>query len=324
MKAIIPVAGIGNRLRPHTLSQPKPLLHVAGKPILAHILEPLVGLDLDEVVFVIGFKGGQIRDFVLNNYSFRAAFVQQDELLGLGYAIRLAMGKVSDDSVLVVLGDTIVQCDLRDFVGSGDYAVGIHRVEDPRRFGIVEISDGFVAGLEEKPDDPKTNLALIGLYYFKDPTMLKTQLDALVTSGKTTDGEIQLTDALAGMIQAGVKFQAHEVKHWYDCGKKETVLSTNRYLLKMVPTPPPVEGCAIVPPVHIGTKTRLVNSVLGPYVSVGDGAEVVNSVISDTIVGRDAKVQDAVVDSSILGQRSVVKGKKTVLNLGDYSETRSS
>jgi len=193
------------------------MLPVGGKPMLGHVLDPLLTLGPDEVIFVTGHMGEQVRDFVSENYSFRTTFIRQDELLGLGYALRLAVDRVSDEPLLIVLGDTIVECDCREFITAGEYVLGLRRVEDPQRFGIAEISGGYVARLQEKPKDPRSNLALIGLYYFGDTGPLKKHLTALVKSGKTTRGEIQFTDALQGMIDSGIRFAPFEVEEWYPC-----------------------------------------------------------------------------------------------------------
>ncbi|MCH9024385.1 MAG: NTP transferase domain-containing protein, partial [candidate division Zixibacteria bacterium] len=234
MKVVIPVAGEGRRLRPHTNTVPKPLLEVAGKPILAHILDPLKSLDIDEIIFVIGYLGGQIKEYVSENYSFKSSFVNQDRLLGLGYAVSLALDNIEESDVLIILGDTIAECDLAAFTTKSDYVLGVKQVDDPRRFGIadVDINDKIVTKLVEKPKDPPGNLALIGLYYFKEIAMLNSELAKLIESDKKTSGEIQLTDALQGMIESGTKFRASEVESWHDCGKKETILKSNEHFLK--------------------------------------------------------------------------------------------
>ena len=168
MKVVIPVAGAGKRLRPHTHSQPKPLLPVGGKPIIAHLLDPIVKLDPEEVIFVIGYRGQQVREFVEKNYRFKATFVQQDRLLGLGYAVNLGIRDLPPGELLIVLGDTVVECDLQKVIAAGENILGVLPVKDPQRFGIVEVADGRVTRMVEKPDHPASNLAIIGLYYFRD------------------------------------------------------------------------------------------------------------------------------------------------------------
>jgi glucose-1-phosphate thymidylyltransferase len=323
MKVIIPVAGAGTRLQPHTFTLPKVLIPVAGRPVLAHVLDPVAKLNPDEVTFVIGFKGELIKEFVADHYSFKARYVFQEDLLGLGYALHLALEGLENGPTVVILGDTIVECDLHQFTKAGDFALALCQVDDPHRFGIAEISDDRIVALEEKPSNPKSNLALIGLYYFKELSGLKSGLSALVQSGKLTDGEIQLTDALQGMIEAGTTFAPYEVQNWYDCGKKETLLESNRVLLEQLPAPAEIEGSALIRPVYVAPSARIINSVLGPNVSVSEDAIVVNSVIKDSIIGPKARVENMILESSLVGQNSVVSGDKKVVNTGDSTQLQS-
>jgi glucose-1-phosphate thymidylyltransferase len=320
MRVIVPVAGAGTRLQPHTFSLPKVLLHVAGKPVLGHVLDPVTRLDPDEVIFVIGFKGDLVKEYVQKAYPFKTSYVYQKELLGLGYALHLALETVGDGPLLVILGDTIVDCDLQQFTTAGDYVLGLRQVDDPHRFGIAEIADGYIVGLEEKPQHPKTNLALIGLYYFRQSDLLKKELERIVQSDKRTSGEIQLTDALQGMIERGTRFVPFEVQGWYDCGKKETLLATNYHLLKKMPPPAAVNGSAFIPPVYVAPSAKVVNSVLGPGVSVSEGAVVENAVIRNSIIGSAAQVKNVILEDSLVGQKAMVSGGKRVVNIGDYSE----
>jgi glucose-1-phosphate thymidylyltransferase len=323
MKVIIPVAGAGTRLKPHTLTLPKVLMHVGGKPVLAHVLDPLMKLQLEEVIFIIGSRGELIKDYVQQNYSFKARFVLQEKLLGLGYALHLALQSVENGPVLVILGDTIVGCDLEKFVKAGDFVLGLRQVEDPHRFGIAEISDGFVASLVEKPKHPRSNLALIGLYYFNQLSDLKKELQTLVQSGKLTRGEIQLTDALQAMINAGTRFVPYEVEEWYDCGKKETLLQTNRHLLQKLPPSPDIEGSILVRPVFTALTARIVNSILGPNVSVAEGAVVENSILKDTIISAQARVKNAILENSLVGRDATVAGETQIVSIGDSSQIQT-
>jgi glucose-1-phosphate thymidylyltransferase len=320
MKVIIPVAGVGQRLKPHTDSRPKPLLEVGGRAILDHVLKPLAGLDVDEVIFVIGHLGSQIRDYVQANYSFKTRFVEQDHLLGLGYAVNMALQHVSDSPVLILLGDTVVDCDLEKFVAAGEYVLGVHEVSDPHRFGIVEISGGFVDAVVEKPKTPKTNLALIGLYYCGNSKILKEELDKLVQSGHTTSGEIQLTDALASMVERGVKFVAHSVPHWYDCGKKETLLSTNRFILGNMDSSVSSDQYQIIPPVFVDTTATIENSTIGPFVSIGAGTRVSGCTITNSIVGPETVLENAIIEDSLVGPKCMVRNFEGILNVGKYTE----
>ncbi len=319
LKVIIPVAGAGTRLQPHTLTTPKALLHVGGEPVLAHVMESLAALEPEEVIFVIGHKGDQIIDFVRREYDFNCRFVPQDKLLGLGYALHLGLKDIDDGPVLILLGDTIVACDCAEFVNAGDYVLGLRQVDDPRRFGIAEVSDGYIYALEEKPANPKTNLALIGLYYFSESTRLTDELEALVRNGTTTGGEIQFTDALHAMIEGGIKFVPYEVEGWYDCGKKETLLSSNRELLAKQPQPDPIEGSLLIPPVHVSPTAKIVNSIIGPNVSIAEGVVIENAIVRNSIVNDSAEVYNIVIEDSLVGLGAVVRGSGRRVNVGDAS-----
>jgi len=320
MKVIVPVAGIGVRLRPHTFSLPKPLLHVAGKPIIAHLLDPVAQLDPEEVIFVIGYKGVQVREYVTENYSFKSGFVQQDKLLGLGYALNLAMDRITGGEVLIVLGDTIVECDLRLFVEAGDYVLGVRQVDDPQRFGIAEVENGRIVRLEEKPEKPKTNLAVIGLYYFKEAGLLKSTLKGHIRNGKTTRGEIQFTDALQTMISKGIHFVPYEVQEWYDCGKKETMLETNRHILERRGQTPSIDGSVIIPPVFVSPSAKVIDSIVGPHVSVSDGAVVRRSILRNCIIGCNATVNNMLLEDSLVGHNAFIRGGSRIMSIGDSSE----
>lgn len=321
MKVVIPVAGAGTRLRPHTHALPKPLLRVGDKPILAHLLDPVMKLDPEEVIFVIGFRGEMIREFVESNYRFKASFVEQDRLLGLGYALDMAVREIDDGDLMVILGDTIVECDLHKFITAGDYVLGVRQVDNPERFGIVTVENGYVVDAVEKPDEPHSNLAIIGLYYFKDVRPLKKALDEHVKSGHTTRGEIQLTDALQLMIHDGVKFVPYEVAEWFDCGKKETMLSTNRHLLAALKHEPQVDNSVVVDPVFVDPTARVVNSVIGPGVSIGEGAVVRNSILRNSIIGDQTLIENMNIEDSLVGNSVTLRGSRLVLNVGDHTDS---
>lgn len=320
MRVVIPVAGAGKRLRPHTYSQPKPLLHVGGKPIIAHLLDPVVKLDPDEVIFVIGFRGDQIKEYVEANYSFKATFVQQDKLLGLGYALNLAIRDLPDDQLLIVLGDTIVECNLDQVVSAGDNVLGVLPVDDPQRFGIVTVEDNLIVRMVEKPEMPESNLAIIGLYYFNSLLALQQTLTEHVESGQTTRGEVQFTDALQMMLEQGIQFVPYEVTEWFDCGKKETMLSTNEHLLSSVTDPVEIEGSVVRPPVYIHPEARVENSIIGPAVSISAGTIIRNAIIQNSIIGSNSTVENVALKDSLIGNEVIMKGKELVLNLGDSSE----
>lgn len=322
MKVIIPVAGSGTRLRPHTFTKPKPLLTVAGKPILGHIIGPLVSLSPSEVIFVTGHMGDQIEDWVRKTYQFPARFVHQDRLLGLGYALHLALSTVQNEPVLIVLGDTITDCDLKRFVKAGTQVLGLKQVNDPKRFGIAELENGYVGALEEKPERPNSNLAIVGLYYFEDCGKLKTCLAELVKAGKQTRGEIQLTDALQQLIEMGEKITPFEVNGWHDCGKVETLLETNRNLLAGMKTSgvtSDVRESALIPPVYIAASARVFRSVVGPNVSVDGGSVIQHSILENCVVYDNARLDHVFAKDSIIGSGAQLRGSQGVFNLSEDS-----
>jgi glucose-1-phosphate thymidylyltransferase len=321
MKVIIPAAGIGSRLRPHTYSAPKALLHVAGKPILGHILDRVIDLpDLESVLLVTGFLGDQIQDYVDEHYRVNVRYVHQQELKGLGYAVHLATEFVDDDPILVVLGDTILETDFTHFLEPGKEVLGVQEVDDPRRFGIVEVEDGRITRLEEKPAEPSSNLAVVGIYGFTNTKLLKECLDEVVRREVTTRGEIQITSALQMMVDHGSVMVPHVVRGWYDCGKLETLLETNRHLLKSSKRHYEIADSVVIPPSYVSPSAKISRSVIGPYVSVGDHAHVIQSVIQNSIIGVAAEVKQCVMKSSMIGNAATVSGTFTHLNVGDFSE----
>ncbi len=320
MKVIIPAAGVGTRLRPHTHTIPKALLHVAGKPILAYILDSVARLSPEEVIIVTGFLGDKIQEYVSKHYDLNVRYVEQEKLMGLGHAVYTALNGIDGGPTLIMLGDTIVETDIEAFVSSGENVLGLTPVDDPQRFGIAEVEHGRVIELVEKPAEPKSNLAIIGLYYLSDGAVLKEHIDRLITGNRRTKGEYQLTDALQSMIDAGVGFDAFSVDGWFDCGKKETLIATNRHLLENLPQPAPIEGSVIIPPTFVAPTALIESSIIGPYVSVSDKAIIKKSIIQNSIIDYGARVESALLNDSLIGHKAIVSGDFRALNVGDSSE----
>ncbi len=246
MRAIIPVAGMGTRLRPHTFTVPKVLLNVAGQPILGHILDKIIGEGITSATVVVGHMSDKIREFVESAYpSLKAEYVQQDDPMGLGHAIYLSREYLKDEPVLIILGDTIFDVDLKPVLRGTETAIGVKSVDDPRRFGVAETDNGYITRLVEKPEKPASNLAVVGLYYIRNGRSLAGCLEQIVASDIRTRGEYQLTDALQMMLTRGEKMRTFDVEGWYDCGKPETLLSTNRALLEKRSCPRVIEGVVI-------------------------------------------------------------------------------
>lgn len=321
MRAIIPVAGVGSRLRPHTYAIPKVLLNVAGKPIICHIIDKIIGEGINEATIIIGHMGDMIREHLTKTYpKFKFDFVEQEERHGLGHAIYLAKHTIGNDPILIILGDTIFDVDLGPVLKSPTSSLGVKSVDNPRRFGVAETNNGVITKLIEKPENPTTNLAVVGLYFIKNPKLLVSALDELVNKDIRTKGEYQLTDALQIMIDRGEKITTFMVDGWFDCGKPETLLLTNRALLEKRSTSRPMPGVVVNEPVYIASTAKLSNCVVGPYTTVGDNAIVSDSVIRNSIISEDAQVHKALLDNSIVGNGSIVKGSYKRINVGGSSE----
>jgi len=320
MRAIIPVAGVGSRLRPHTYTLPKVLLNVGGKPIVGHILDRIIENGFDEATIIVGYLGEKIKEYIIKNYSIKVDFVEQEERLGLGHAIYLARHTVSQDPILIILGDTIFDVDLQTLIHSECSALGVKEVEDPRRFGVAETEGGYIKKLVEKPEQPKSRLALVGIYYIKHPNILVECLRDEIKANIRTRGEFQLTDALQMMIERGERMTTFAIDGWYDCGKPETLLETNRHLLDRQQTAVSRSDVVVLPPVFISPKATVTNSVLGPYATIAEDAVVENAIIRNSIVSEGASVTNTLLENSIVGNNATVRGTYKRINIGDSSE----
>jgi glucose-1-phosphate thymidylyltransferase len=320
MRAIIPVAGVGSRLRPHTYTVPKVLLNVGGKPIIGHILDNIIANGFTEATIIIGYLGEMIKEYVLKHYPIKVDFVEQEERLGLGHAIYLSRHTFSRDPILIILGDTIFDVDLKKMISAGHSIIGVKPVDDPRRFGVAETKGGFISRLVEKPEKPTSNLALVGLYYIFQPQVLVDCLKEMIKTNARTKGEFQLTDALQMMIERGEKMETFPVDGWFDCGKPETLLSTNQHLLSQLQNSPTIDGVVTIPPVFVSQEATVRNSIIGPYATIAEGATVENSIIRNSIVSEGATVAEALLQDSIVGSNAVVRGAYKRINIGDSSE----
>lgn len=320
MKAVIPVAGIGKRLRPLTYTSPKALVTVAGKPILGHIIDKLVEMGVEELIPIIGYKGELIREYLTSEYDMPIDFVVQTEQKGIAHAVSLTREYAEDSEMIIILGDTIIDTDFTRIPMAGDFVLGVREVDDPRRFGICEVTDGIITGLVEKPDDPKGNLAVVGLYYFHDSTPLFEACQHIIDNDITTKGEYQITDALSRMIETGTRFVPYEIDNWFDCGKVETLLETNRILLEGRKSKDPGGNSVIIDPCYLNGDAVIENSVIGPYVSVARGCTVRNSIVRDSILNTGSSLEDIVIDGSVIGSGAAVKGRRSCLNISDDSE----
>lgn len=321
IKAIIPVAGIGSRLKPHTYSTPKVLLNVGGKPIIGHILDKLLEEEITSATFVIGHLGNMIKDYVKKSYpSIKADFVQQKEMEGLGHAIYTAIPTFDSDEIFIILGDTIFDVNLKKVFKDKQNSLGVKEVDDPSRFGVAIIENGYISRLVEKPQTPVSKLALVGLYYISNTQSLVNSLNQLIKSDFRTKGELQLTDALQLMIESGEKITTFPVEGWYDCGKPETLLSTNKFLLDKKSTINKYDNVVVNDPVFIADDAEISNSVIGPYATIDKGCKISECIIRNSIVGTNAHVSRYLLENSIIGNNSLIRGNYKRLNSGDSSE----
>lgn len=327
MRIVIPMAGYGTRLRPHTWSKPKPMVSVAGKPVLGHVLDMFERLPaVDEAVFIVGYLGEQVAAYVEHSYPRLAArYIEQRELLGQSHALWLAREHLSGP-MLMVFVDTLIETDFSALPGGPEQAVAwVKAVPDPRRFGVAELGpDGAVRRLVEKPADVSNNLALVGAYYLPEGLQLVEAIAEQMRRQVQLKGEYFLADALNILLESGLRMQVQPVEVWQDCGKPEALLETNRYLLdhgrdnsaEAARRP----GLVVVPPVAVDPTAEIEASVIGPHASIGPGCVVRRSLIRDSIVDAGSQILDSSLAASLVGREARVTGRARSLNVGDSSE----
>ena len=334
MKAVIPAAGQGTRLYPQTHTKPKPMVRVAGKPILGHILDDVVDSPIDEAVVVVGVMRDIVIDYVIEEYGNRldVDFVTQEQAEGLGHAIYQARSAVDGDDIAIMLGDMLFERGYSQFLsdhrsnGDVDGSIGVKRVEEPSNYGVVYLEDGHIRELVEKPDDPESDLAISGIYVIEQSEQLFDAIEHLIDNDIRGAGdEYQLTDALQRMVEDGATFGTFEVQEWYDCGRPETLLEANRVLLEdqtsgFESTETYASSSVVIPPADIGEDVTLENSIVGPYVSIDEGATVRESHVSNSIVGRGSTLTKVDLANSLIGDEATVTGTPHELNVGDSSE----
>jgi glucose-1-phosphate thymidylyltransferase len=321
MRAIIPVAGFGSRLKPHTYSIPKVLLNVGGKPIIGHIVDKLLHENIYKATFIIGHLGEMIKEYILKTYpQLKADFIEQKEMLGLGHAIYMAIPTFDEKEIFIILGDTIFDVQLKEVFNNKKTALGVKTVDDPSRFGVAVTDHGRITKLIEKPKMPVSKLALVGLYYIADADKLVNSLNELVEKDIRTKGELQLTDALQILIESGEYVTTFPVEGWYDCGKPETLLSTNKYILECSHTNQQFDTVLINHPIFIASTAIVKNSIIGPYTTISEGCIINDSIIKNSILGDNSKIDKAMLESSIIGNSAIIKGNYKRLNAGDSSE----
>ncbi len=321
LEVVIPVAGVGKRLRPHTYSMPKALIHVAGKPILGHILDEVENLKPSKVVLVVGHAASMIKEYVRKRKSNLYQFVHQPQAKGIGHAVSLAGQELSGGPLLIILGDTIFKTDLKRVISKRKNAIGVKRVSDPSRFGVVEVQGGRIRRVIEKPKRPTSNLAIVGIYYIEDSRVLLEELDKLVSSGKSTKGEFQFTDGLAGMVKRGLRLGTFKVEGWYDCGTVKATLDANVSLLELSGgNRRRIKDSVVLKPSYVDRSATILRSVIGPHTTVAKGAVIIDSAVRSSIVEAGARIENTILERSLVGRAARIEGKAGSVNASELSE----
>ncbi len=327
MKAIIPVAGAGTKLRPHTYTQHKALIPLAGKPLLSYIIDDLSDNGIHSFVFIIGYLGEKIRQFVEDYHpDIEAYFIDQNERKGTAHAIGLVQDIVGGDEVVIVYGDTIVEIDFDTVFGSPGNHVCVGKVDKPSKFGIVQMDDKthLATGFEEKPAIPKSNLALVGMFKIADTELMFDEIQSLMTR-EDGDQERSFTLVLQKMYEEGTQFHVDMVERWFDCGRKETLLETNQVLLQKKADLGKIENhdypsSIVMKPSVIGNNTKIENSIIGPFTSIGENVSISNCIITDSIIGDFTSLENISLTKSLIGSDVILRGNNQELNIGDNTE----
>ena len=327
MKVIIPVAGVGTRLRPHTNTQPKALVPVAGKAIISHIVDNLIAAGLMDFIFIVSYLGDKIESYIRSRHKdIKCEFILQTPRIGSGHAIWLAKDFINDsDEIIIALGDTIFDIDAKKFLGEKHSTLGVKKVDDPRNFGVAEVNEkGFITKLAEKPPIPKSNLALVGLYKIKEAKQLMSALDENIKNNFKTHEEFQLTDGIMKLVESGISISTYTVEDWFDCGSKENLLDTNATMLSKSFSSKQkkydFENTVVIAPVSIPDNCKIKNSIIGPNVSIGENTIITDSILRDVIIGSDSEIKNSVLHHSIIGSDATLKGLSQSLNIGDNTE----
>ena len=336
MKIIVPMAGVGSRLRPHTLTTPKPLTVIAGKPIVQRLVEDISGVidqKIEEIAFIIGpatkgFPSDTEEKLVAiaNKLGAKGSVYVQEDALGTAHAIHCAKDSL-DGPCVVAFADTLFKADFTLDV-EADGAIWVKQVEDPSAFVVVKLQDGYISDFIEKPKDFVSDLAIIGIYYFRDGNRVKEEIQYLLDNDLRENGEYQLTNVLETLKQEGAKFIPGTVDIWMDCGKKDPTVDTNKKILEieqargnnLVSDSVILENSEIVQPCYIGENVVIKNSKVGPYVSIGENTVVEDSEIVNSLIQTNAKISNAGLNNAMIGNHAKYNGNYTSVSIGDYTE----
>lgn len=331
MKVIILLAGYGTRMRPHTWSRPKPLLRVAGNTVVGHLLDLMHEITTEEVIFVVGYRGEQLEEWIRENYpDLDARFVVQKEAKGQAHAVWLCRDYLKDDSqVVVAFGDGVIEADYANIAATGagsDAVFLVKEVEDPRRFGVAVLDDeGYIEEFIEKPPTMEHRLAIAGIYWFRSSVYLHQSLEAIIQQKRKTLGEYFMADAFQVMLEEKARIKTMMVEQWADAGTPEAILHTNARLLSVGFASEDAlersysEGFTVVPPVFIHPTADIEAAVIGPYASIDAGVQISNAVIRNSIIDTGAKIEDCILDRALVGEKAHVTGRGKGLFVGDNS-----
>jgi glucose-1-phosphate thymidylyltransferase len=333
MNIIIPMAGRGTRLRPHTLVTPKPLIAVAGKPIVEWLVEDLLALcpqQVSNIGFIIGDFGKEVEENLLavaKRLGARGKIYYQDQPLGTAHAIMCA-AELLDGPVIIAFADTLFKTDYKiDPAQEG--VIFVQKVEDPRAFGVVKLSaEGYITDFVEKPETFVSDLAIIGIYYFRDSHNLRAEMQYLLDNDLKSKGEYQLTDAMEALKQKGSRFVPGEVEEWLDCGNKDATVNTNQRMLEIkyphgyVDTSADLQNASVIHPCYIGPHAKVKDSVVGPYVSIGSKSSLLNCVIKNSIIQNNTHLHRIIAENSMAGSHVTYIGSAKDLSMGDYTNIK--
>ncbi len=336
MKIIVPMAGIGSRLRPHTLTIPKPLTVIAGKPIVQRLVEDIAGVvqqEIEEIAFIIGpsSKGFPANTeetllHIASELGAKGSVYVQEEALGTAHAIYCAKESLSGPCV-VAFADTLFKADFT-LDAEADGAIWVKQVEDPSAFGVVRLKNGYISDFVEKPKEFISDLAIIGIYYFKDGDKVKEEIRHLIDNDIRPSGEFQLTEVLESLKQQGAKFIPGKVDVWMDCGKKDPTVDTNKTILgieqergnNLVSDSVVLENSEIIQPCFIGENVVLKNTTVGPHVSIGENSLVENATVKNSLIQSNVTITNATLDNAMIGNHAKYNGNYTSVSIGDYTE----
>ena len=327
------MAGRGSRLRPHTLTIPKPLIPIAGKPIVQRLVEDISNVcneKVDEIAFIVGDFGKEVETNLISiaeSLGARGSIYFQEEALGTAHAILCAKESLKGN-IVVAFADTLFKADFK-LDNSSDGIIWVKQIENPSAFGVVKLnSTGEITDFVEKPDTYVSNLAIIGIYYFKSGEQLCNELEYLIDNDIKEKGEYQLTNALENMKNKGVVFRPGEVKEWLDCGNKNVTVATNKKVLELNNeflennTSASLTNSIVIPPCYIGNNVELTSSVIGPFVSIGDNTKITNCVINNSLIQENSTIKSAVLSNSMIGNNTSYIGKEIDLSIGDFTEIK--